>query len=310
VVQADGSISITDKGGVFGTDTLWGIEKLAFSDGVVDAPANGGTAPPPPPNAASIDIGSGAGTVVLKISQDYYLAAAQYRVLLDGTQQGGTLTATALHASGQDTVTVHGDFAAGSHSIAVQFLNDAWGGTASTDRNLYFEAASYNGAALVPDDTTLMSSNDTGRISFSAAVSGTPLPGSTSTDIGSGADSVVLKLSQDYYLDNAQYRILLDGTQLVDGTQLGGILTATARHGLASDTVTIHGDFTTGSHIVTVEFLNDAWGGTASTDRNLYLDSASHAGTTLLPDDASLMSSHDMAHITFMATIGTALFAG
>ena len=37
---------------------------------------------------------------------------------------------------------------AGTHDIAVSFLNDAYGGTAATDRNLYVQSITANGAAL------------------------------------------------------------------------------------------------------------------------------------------------------------------
>ena len=49
----------------------------------------------------------------------------------------GTLTAGALHATGaHDSVTVLGNFTPGPHTVAVDFLNDTWGGTPETDRNL------------------------------------------------------------------------------------------------------------------------------------------------------------------------------
>jgi hypothetical protein len=70
-------------------------------------------------------------------------------VKVDGAQVGGTFTASALHAAGQsDTLTLKGDWAAGPHRVEVAFLNDAWGGTAATDRNLYLDAATYNGKAV------------------------------------------------------------------------------------------------------------------------------------------------------------------
>ncbi len=37
---------------------------------------------------------------------------------------------------------------AGTHDVAASFLNDAWGGTAATDRNLYVSAVDVNGAAV------------------------------------------------------------------------------------------------------------------------------------------------------------------
>ncbi len=296
-VQADGSLKVTDTAGQFGTDTLYGIQKLAFADGTIDAPAGGTGGPPvPPPPSATLDIGSGADAVVLKISQDAWQGSAQYKVLLDGVQVGGVLTAVALHGQAMDTVTLHGDFASGGHSVAVQFLNDAWGNTATTDRNLYFEAASYHGAALAVSDTTLFSTGDTGAAGFSIAGGTTPPPaGGAVLDIGSGPDSVLLKISQDAYLGNAQYKVLLDGVQV------GGTLTASALHGQGSDSVTLHGSFGAGAHSVSVVFLNDAWGGTAATDRNLYFEAASYNGAALAPSLVNLETTNALGRVTFNA---------
>jgi Ca-dependent carbohydrate-binding module xylan-binding len=93
--------------------------------------------------------GSGPDSLVLRISQDAYRGNAQYTIPVDGTQIGGTLTAELLHSSGQsDNVTVRGDWAAGSHTVQIDFLNDAYDGSAATDRNLYVDGASYNSAAV------------------------------------------------------------------------------------------------------------------------------------------------------------------
>src|SRR5215472_6242656 len=97
----------------------------------------------------STTIGSGPDTLVLKISQDAFQGSAQYTVSVDGNQIGGVLTASALHASGQhDTVTVHGTFASGPHSLTVNFLNDAYAGTPTTDRNLYVYSVTINGTGV------------------------------------------------------------------------------------------------------------------------------------------------------------------
>ena len=42
-----------------------------------------------------------------------------------------------------------------STRVAVNFLNDAWGGTPATDRNLYVNAITYNGTNT-NQSTTLM----------------------------------------------------------------------------------------------------------------------------------------------------------
>ena len=94
-------------------------------------------------------VGSGPDALVLSISQDAYRGSAQYAVKVDGVAVGGTLAASALHATGlHDTVTVLGTWAAGPHAVTVEFLNDAYGGSAAADRNLYVDGATYNGAAV------------------------------------------------------------------------------------------------------------------------------------------------------------------
>ena len=109
------------------------------------------------PAVGATTIGSGASHLVLKISQDAYVGDAQYTVSVDGQQIGGVQTAHASHAAGQsDTVTVKGDFGPGDHAVSVTFLNDFYGGSASTDRNLYVDGASNDGAAVANSALSLL----------------------------------------------------------------------------------------------------------------------------------------------------------
>ncbi|KMO40526.1 hypothetical protein VQ03_14080 [Methylobacterium tarhaniae] len=104
------------------------------------APATGGTAQP------TVSLGSGSDQLLLKISQDAYRGDAQYTISVDGKQIGGVQTAKSLHSAGQsDLISVRGDWGQGNHDVAVKFLNDAWGGTDATDRNLYVDSATYAG---------------------------------------------------------------------------------------------------------------------------------------------------------------------
>ncbi len=85
---------------------------------------------------------------MLRISQDYWQADAQYSVRVDGIQIGGTFNAGAVHGAGPtDTLTLRGSWAAGTHQVEVRLLNDAWGGSAATDRNLWIDGATYNDVA-------------------------------------------------------------------------------------------------------------------------------------------------------------------
>lgn len=120
---------------------------------------------------ATLSAGTGADTLVLRISQDAWNGSAQYTVSVDGKQIGGTYTASALHKLGQsDTLTLKGNWAAGTHQFEVKFLNDAWGGTADTDRNLYIESATYNGKAVTGATHTL---SDNGSVTTSFTDAGT-----------------------------------------------------------------------------------------------------------------------------------------
>ncbi len=246
-------------------------------------------APVPALTPANTTIGTGSDTLVLKISQDAYQGSAQYTVSIDGVRVGGTLTAVATRISGQeDTVTVKGNWGAGSHKVTVNFLNDAWGGTAATDRNLQVNGITFNGTPLADGDADL---NRNGPVDFgftkaaTAPVAPAPAPALTpgSTTIGTGSDTLVLKISQDAYQGSAQY------TVSVDGVRVGGTLTAVAtRTSGQEDTVTVKGNWGAGSHKVTVNFLNDAWGGSAATDRNLQVNSITFNGTPLADGDADL----------------------
>ena len=150
---------------------------------------------PPPqtaPKPVALTIGTGSDSLVLKISQDAYQGDAQYIVKVDGVQIGGTQTAQALHSSGQsDTVTVRGDWAAGPHTASVTFLNDAWGGTAATDRNLYLDGATYNGATVSGATLSLQSAGARDFSFTEAPPAGRTLKGTANADNlagGAGAD--------------------------------------------------------------------------------------------------------------------------
>ena len=85
-------------------------------------------------------------TLVLKVSQSAYGAAAQFSVFVDGVQVGGTYQATSIHGWKSDSVTLKGNWDSGDHSVDIRFLNDFK--DAGGDRNLYLDGATYNGVAV------------------------------------------------------------------------------------------------------------------------------------------------------------------
>lgn len=226
-------------------------------------------------------IGAGSDTLSLGISEDYFLGNAQFTIALDGQQVGGTLTAQSLnYGPTADTVNVLADLDTGIHTVTVNFLNDAYSGVPQGDRNLYIEGATYDGAFIVSAARELKVN---GPVTF-GFIDNTPLP--STTTIGSGSDTLVLKVSQDAYLGNARFTVSLDGQQV------GDVLTASALHsGGSSDTVNVLADLAPGKHTVLVNFLNDVYDGTPATDRNLYVDSATYDGQPVEGATLALLSS-------------------
>lgn len=222
--------------------------------------------PTPIQVVAPVTVGSGSDILALQISEDAYLGNAQFTIAVDGLQVGGVQTATASHASGAtQEFDVLGSFAPGPHSVAVDFLNDLYAGTPTTDRNLYVNSATID-ATVVPGATLT---------ELSAGSQGFALP-LRQTTLGSGSHTLALQISEDAYLGDAQF------TVAVDGLQVGGVQTATALHSTgATQEFDVLGNFAAGAHSVTVDFLNDANAGSATTDRNLYVKSATIDGVAV-----------------------------
>ena len=92
----------------------------------------------------------------VRVSEDAYQGHAQFRVEIDGRTLGSPLMAFASRAAGESQDFVFsGDFGAGSHRVAVTFLNDAYGGSASADRNLYVQNLSLDGVSYLGSEVGL-----------------------------------------------------------------------------------------------------------------------------------------------------------
>ncbi len=127
----------------------------------VPAPASGAPAPalnaPAPITSAPIT----ANTLALHLSEDAYQGDAQFIVSVDGRVLGAAQPVTASHGLGETQgFTFSGSFAAEAHDLAISFINDAWDGTAATDRNLYVASVDQNGAQLAGSMGALYSNGD------------------------------------------------------------------------------------------------------------------------------------------------------
>ena len=233
---------------------------------------------------ASVTIGSGPDIIALSMAEDYALSAhAQFTVSVDGVQVGGVETAFASKAAGNaQTFDIQGTFSSDTlHTVAIDFLNDAYAPGPGNDRNLFLEGATLDGQAL-PNSTLNLYSGGTQSFLADAGVD-TQVNGVN--QIGSGSDTLVLELSEDAYQGDAKFVVT------VNGQQVGGIQTATAPHGSGMETnLDVLGAFSQPSTIG-IDFINDAYNPATGQDRNLYVDTATINGETIAGSKLSLMSS-------------------
>ena len=229
--------------------------------------------PVPVPAPTPVPVAAATDTLVLSLSEDAWQGDAQAIVTVDGKTIGGTVMVTALHNQGKtQTVSLSGQWGAGAHDIGVQFINDAYGGTSTTDRNLYVNGVTLNGQASATPPAILYSS---GTSHFATA-----------------ASPLVLQLSEDAYLGDAQF------TVAVDGKVLGAAQSVSTLHASGTAQNFAFGPaLAAGAHDVAVSFLNDAYGGSAATDRNLYVNAVVANGATM-PGAAATLLSAGTQHFT------------
>ena len=112
-----------------------------------------------------------------------------------------------------------------------------------------------------------------------------------------------LRVSEDAFQGDAQFIVT------VDGHQIGGIQTAHASHaaGQAEDIV-LHGDFGADPSLVSVQFLNDAYGGSDADDRNLYVDAIAVNGHHYAGNVAANYAGQNVGTDAGMFYNGSALF--
>ena len=108
------------------------------------------TATPTPPTVTPDQL-------TLVLSEDAYKGNAQFIVKLDGKQIGNPTQVTASHSAGKtQSFSFQGNWAAGSHDLEVDFINDAYAGPGH-DRNLYVNQVQYAGTNYLSQTDPLYS---------------------------------------------------------------------------------------------------------------------------------------------------------
>jgi predicted xylan-binding protein with Ca-dependent carbohydrate-binding module len=208
----------------------------------------------------------------LSLSEDAWKGDAQFTVSVDGKQVGGTMTAHALASSGaSEHLKLTGNWGSGALSVGITFLNDAWGGTSATDRNLHVDAVAYDGVKYANTRSVLYRNE---AQSFKVGGSAATAP--------SDKNPLTLHLSEDAYQGDAKVQISVDGKTITSPEVVKALHSAGA---LQDFTFTGLGS---GSHDIGVTFLNDAYGDSPSTDRNLYVGSIDY-GSHHFATDATFL---------------------
>jgi large repetitive protein len=142
VINKDNTVTYTPHAGFVGVDTL----NYTISDGH-GATASAKVAVTSPPEA-----GSGEALVQVRVSGQDYNGEPQFRLIVDGQQVGDVQTVTADFDAGQwQTV----DFVVNApfNEVKVEFVNDYYGGSPDTDRNLRVDWISINGVEISSQDS-------------------------------------------------------------------------------------------------------------------------------------------------------------
>ena len=181
-------------------------------------------------------------------------------------------------------------FVSGNAAITATLTNDTFvGGTAGSVQG---PAGSVSGAIV----GTGISVNTASPWSRGVAANGGAAPVMVaptvpvSTAMAAQRGVLVLDMSGTEYHGNAQFQVL------VDGTVVGGTLTAMASHTAGqSQAFTVGGTYAPGPHTVQVQFLN-ALAGSGGTARTLSLDGAQFNGAPL--GHATTLSANGMVTMT------------
>jgi hypothetical protein len=219
------------------------------------------------------------------LSADSWRGDPEAMVLLDGREIfHGPIAAS--QASGGIAIELGPVTLADAHAVTIRFLNDAWGGTAATDRNLHVEDLRL-GPLSTGQHADLFA---TGEVTLHLPGTAPPpapvvvAPPATPPAAPPGV-RIQLGLSEDAWVGDAHATILLDGVVLLANQAV----TASHAAGKVQQFV-LHAAMAPGAHTLTVRFLDDAWGGNAAADRNLYVDSVVIGGVDLHQSAALLWS--------------------
>jgi hypothetical protein len=197
-------------------------------------------------------------------------------ISVNGKQVGQT-SVTARHSSDQWQVFGYTATTTGlPTNISIRYLNDQDGGTATTDRNLYVQSVTVDGKTLTPAQGTSTFKGASTSGSQLMPTDGT-LAWQNPINLPPETLKVIVIASGDTYLAPPNMGIRVNGLTVAQTS----VTSAHASNAWQTFTYT----FTMPVPLISfgVSFTNDAYGGNATIDRNLYVKSVTVNGTTFMP---------------------------
>jgi hypothetical protein len=218
------------------------------------------TTPPvttPPVTTPPVTL-SGTDTIALNVSEDYSDGNAEFTIKVNGQQVGGNYQVHALHSSGDSgTILLTGDWGSGVNDVDISFINHTYG------RNLYVSSVAENGVTYAGTSASLLQNgSDTVAVGGATPTAAAPV------------DTITLNLSEDAYEGNALFVLYIDGKAVTTPQVVTALHDANQTQGF-----TFTGALGAGNHTIGVAFTNDAYGGSASEDRNLYIQGVTVNGS-------------------------------
>jgi serralysin len=178
------------------------------------------------------------GTITLNIAEDAWVQNVRYEVSVDGKEVGGLLIASTLQSDNHSSVlTLTGDWGLGTHDVALTFINDAYGGTATEDRNLYVNGIAFDGVTYAGTSKEM---NSDGTDNFTVG---------GSTPIGKApSDELTISLSGDASGGNPAFTLIIDGKAATTAQSV-----AVAHSSGLWQSFDFSGDFGAGKHTIAVQ---------------------------------------------------------
>ena len=275
-----------------GVNTIDGSQVTGWAGHPNGSPAPTTPPPTPTPTPTPTPVPTTPSTITVDVSGDQFQGDPQIVLDVNGQQVGGAVNVTALHSQGQfQEITFTAPVAPSAvNEVDVKFINDLFGGIASEDRNIYVDHITVNGHVfnanqgvntatngVIPNDAPHGETLDiNGALTFDLTKL-TPVPQTPPPPPPPTTSTITVDVSGDQFQGDPQ--IVID----VNGQQVGGPINVTALHSQGQfQLVTVTANVAPSAlHEVDVKFINDLFGGTASQDRNIYVDHVVINGQTL-----------------------------